>query len=159
MGIQPILKMSTAFSVFRILRTGHKKKKIGSKDRRLRSLESVQTVWITYVVVVIWADKMLLEGSLSSTLFALGSQAEIYYGWKPLQLSDVVLGYESWKYQLKLIAWVVILNICNSCNGKRKKKERPQFCCASMITLNCGEKSLDISGKEKGNTVSTGYLK
>lgn len=53
-------------------------------------------------MVVIWADKMLLEGSLSSTLFALGSQAEIYYGWKPLQLSDVNSGLRELKISVEI---------------------------------------------------------
>lgn len=53
-------------------------------------------------MVVIWADKMLLEGSLSSTLFALGSQAEIYYGWKPLQLSDVSAGLRELKISVEI---------------------------------------------------------
>ena len=45
---------------------------------------------------------MLLEGSLSSTLFALGSQAEIYYDWKPLQLSDVNSGLRELKISAEI---------------------------------------------------------
>lgn len=104
------------------------------------SLESVQTVWITYVVVVIWADKMLLERSLSSTLFALGSQAEIYYGWKPLQLSDVSAGLRELKISaeinsmscdfeyLQQLWWgkksetTVLVYICDIWLQKKKKK-------------------------------------
>lgn len=96
------------------------------------SLESVQTVWITYAVVVIWADKMFLEGLCSSTLFALGSQAKIYYDWKTFKLSDKVWGAESWKHQLTLIIWVVILNICNSCNAKKGVETTILCLCAYM---------------------------
>lgn len=102
-GIQPVLRNEhSIFRIFGILRIGHKEKKRGNKDRRLGSLEPVQTVWITYVVVVIWADKMLLERSFSSPLFALGSQAEIYYGWKPLQLSDVSAGLRELKISAEI---------------------------------------------------------
>lgn len=115
------------------------------------SLESVQTVWITYAVVVIWADKMFLEGLCSSTLFALGSQARIYYDWKPLELSDRVWGSESWKHQLTLIVWVVILNICNSCNAKKGRNHNFMPLCLHGMA----EGKNDISSKENSNLVSS----
>lgn len=91
------------------------------------SLESVQTVWITYVVVVIWADKMLLERSLSSTLFALGSQAEIYYGWKPLQLSDVSAGLRALKISAEINSMSCDLEYLQQLRWKEKKAQVHSF--------------------------------
>jgi len=62
---------------------------VGNEDQKKFGKKTAQTVWVTHNTVVIWADKMLLEESFSPALFALGSQREVYYGWKPLQLSDI----------------------------------------------------------------------
>lgn len=122
----------------------------------MRSLESVQTVWITYVVVVIWADKMLLEGSLSSTLFALGSQAEIYYGWKPLQLSDVRAGLRELKISAEINSMHCDFEYLQQLRRGKKKSQRPQFYSTSMITLGC-KKVMIYHERKKGNSVSTEY--
>lgn len=119
------------------------------------SLESVQTVWITYVVVVIWADKMFLEGSLSSTLFALGSQAEIYYGWKPLQLSDVSAGLRELKISAEINSMNCDVEYLQQLRWEKNKKPGTTvlFYICDYIWLQ--KKNHDISCKEKGNSVST----
>lgn len=100
---------------------------------------------------------MLLEGSLSSTLFALGSQAEIYYGWKPLQLSDVSSGLRELKISAEINSMSCDWIFATVAMGKQtKKSQRLQFYSSSMIIFGC-KKSHDTSGKEKGNLVSTEY--
>lgn len=107
-------------------------------------------------MVVIWADKMLLEGSLSSTLFALGSQAEIYYGWKPLQLSDVSAGLR----ELKISAEINSMS-CDSEYLQQlqwdKKKKKPEITVLFYICDCIWCKKNDDLCRERDIFMSTQY--
>lgn len=110
---------------------------------------------------------MLLEGSLSSTLFALGSQAEIYYGWKPLQLSDVSAGLRELKISAEInsmscdFAYVQQLQWDKK---KKKKKERKKARDHSFIlhlwvhlVQKKKKKVMTCDTRKVGNFISTEY--
>lgn len=99
---------------------------------------------------------MLLEGSLSSTLFALGSQAEIYYGWKPLQLSDVSAGLRELKISAEINSMSCDSEYLQQLQWDKKKKKARDHSFILHLWLYLVQKNDDLC-RERDIFMSTQY--